>query len=90
MKRTSRPAASRVTTSRTDSAMPAKPFALDVRLCHSSMAWRMERSSRYAAALEEAVFGSSERRHALISDRVTSRSGIAPKYGRIRVARSAS
>ena len=28
--------------------------------------------------------GSSERRHALISDRVTSRSGIAPKYGRIR------
>ena len=45
----------------------------------SSADWRIERSSRYAAALLASVAGSSEARHCLISVRVTSVSGISAK-----------
>lgn len=38
-----------------------------------------ELSSRYAAALVDSVEASSDARQALISERVTSRSGISPK-----------
>ncbi len=45
----------------------------------SSAACISERSSRYAAALVDSVDASSDARQALISERVTSRSGISPK-----------
>jgi hypothetical protein len=50
----------------------------------SSAAWRSERSTRQAAALVDSVVASGDALQALISDSVTSRYGIAAKYGRIR------
>lgn len=51
----------------------------------SSAATRIARSTRYAAALLDSVSGSSAARHRLISESVTSTSGMSANHGRMRV-----